>query len=80
MADGIFPVDIGPQYEGEVIRKADMRVELGGPNVKTKFEMVSIKQPNEVTHEKVEVIGSRRVAASPSPCWCTSPAHGWSMT
>ena len=57
MADGIFPVDIGPQYEGEVIRKTDMRVELGGPNVKTKFELVSIKQPGEVTHEKVEVIG-----------------------
>ena len=57
MADGIFPVDIGPQYEGEVIRKADMRVEFGGPNVKTKFELVSIKQAGEITHEKVEVIG-----------------------
>jgi len=57
MADGIFPVDIGPQYEGEVIRKADMRVELGGPNVKTKFELVSIRKAEDVTHEKVEVIG-----------------------
>ena len=58
MADGVFPVDIGPQFEGEVIRKADMRVEFGGPNVKTRFELVSIKQPDEVTHEKVEVIGA----------------------
>lgn len=57
MADGIFPVDIGPQYEGEVIRKADMQVEFGGPAVKTKFELVSIKKSEEVTHEKVEVIG-----------------------
>ncbi|MDD5648571.1 MAG: CO dehydrogenase/CO-methylating acetyl-CoA synthase complex subunit beta, partial [Dehalococcoidia bacterium] len=57
MADGIFPVDIGPQYEGEVIRKVDMRVELGGPNVKTKFELVSIRKAEDVTHEKVEVIG-----------------------
>jgi acetyl-CoA decarbonylase/synthase complex subunit beta len=57
MADGVFPVDIGPQYEGEVIRKADMRVELGGPNVKTKFELVSIRKPDEVVHEKVEIIG-----------------------
>jgi len=57
MADGIFPVDIGPQYEGEVIRKADMRVELGGPNVKTKFELVSIRKPDDVVHEKVEIIG-----------------------
>jgi CO dehydrogenase/acetyl-CoA synthase beta subunit len=23
---GIFPVDVGPQYEGEVIRKNDMHV------------------------------------------------------
>jgi acetyl-CoA decarbonylase/synthase complex subunit beta len=57
MADGIFPVDIGPQYEGEVIRKADMRVEFGGPNVKTRFELVSIRKPDEVVHEKVEIIG-----------------------
>jgi CO dehydrogenase/acetyl-CoA synthase beta subunit len=26
---GIFPVDVGPQYEGEVIRKNDMHVEFG---------------------------------------------------
>ncbi len=57
MSDGVFPVDIGPQYEGEVIRKADMLVEFGGPNVKSKFELVTIKKPEEVTHEKVEVIG-----------------------
>lgn len=57
MVDGIFPIDIGPQYEGEVIRKADMRIELGGPNVKTKFELVSILKAEEVTHEKVEIIG-----------------------
>lgn len=57
MADGIFPVDIGPQYEGEVIRKADMRVEFGGPNVKAKFELVTIKKLEEVVHKKAEVIG-----------------------
>jgi len=57
MADGIFPVDIGPQYEGEVIRKANMRVEFGGPNVRTKFELVSIRKLDEVVHEKVEIIG-----------------------
>ena len=31
---GMFPVDVGPQYEGEVIRKADLYVEFGGPNIK----------------------------------------------
>ena len=57
MAEGVFPVDIGPQYEGEVIRKADMRVEFGGPTVKTKFELVSITKPDEIVHERVQVIG-----------------------
>jgi acetyl-CoA decarbonylase/synthase complex subunit beta len=57
MVEGTFPVDIGPQYEGEVIRKADTRVELGGPNIKTKFELVSIRKAGDITHEKVEIIG-----------------------
>jgi acetyl-CoA decarbonylase/synthase complex subunit beta len=54
---GIFPVDVGPQYEGEVIRKADLYVEFGGPNVKNKFELVTLKSPDEVENEKIEVIG-----------------------
>ena len=54
---GIFPVDVGPQYEGEVIRKADMHVELGGPKIKSKFELVTLKEPNEVEDQKIEVIG-----------------------
>jgi acetyl-CoA decarbonylase/synthase complex subunit beta len=54
---GIFPVDVGPQYEGEVIRKADLYVEFGGPNVKSKFELVTLKSPDEVENEKIEVIG-----------------------
>jgi len=54
---GIFPVDVGPQYEGEVVRKADLYVEFGGPQVKSKFELVTLKNPGEVENEKVEVIG-----------------------
>jgi acetyl-CoA decarbonylase/synthase complex subunit beta len=54
---GIFPVDVGPQYEGEVIRKADLYVELGGPAVKNKFELVTLKGLDEVENEKIEVIG-----------------------
>ncbi|MCX6004267.1 MAG: CO dehydrogenase/CO-methylating acetyl-CoA synthase complex subunit beta [Chloroflexi bacterium] len=57
MTEGVFPVDIGPQYEGEVIRKTDMRIEFGGPNVRSKFELVAIKEPAEIVHEKVEVVG-----------------------
>jgi acetyl-CoA decarbonylase/synthase complex subunit beta len=55
--DGVFPVDIGPQYEGEVIRKADLYVEFGGPNVTGKFELLTIKSLDEVENEKIEIIG-----------------------
>ena len=54
---GIFPVDVGPQYEGEVIRKADLYVEFGGPNVKSKFELVTLKGLDEVDNEKIEIVG-----------------------
>lgn len=54
---GIFPVDVGPQYEGEVIRKADLYVEFGGPNVKSKFELVTLKGADEVEDQKIEIIG-----------------------
>ena len=54
---GIFPVDVGPQYEGEVVRKADLHVEFGGPQVKAKFELVTLKGIDEVEDQKIEVIG-----------------------
>ena len=54
---GMFPVDVGPQYEGEVIRKADAYIDLGGPKAKAKFELVTLKNVDEVEHEKVEIIG-----------------------
>jgi len=54
---GIFPVDVGPQYEGEVIRKGDMYVEFGGPQAKAKFELVTLKSPEEVEDQKIVVIG-----------------------
>jgi len=52
-----FHVDMGPQYEGETVRKEDLYVEFGGPKVKSKFELVTLKDPEEVEHEKVEIIG-----------------------
>jgi acetyl-CoA decarbonylase/synthase complex subunit beta len=54
---GEFHVDIGPQYEGEVIRKENAYIEFGGPRVAHKFELVTLKDLGEVEHEKVEVIG-----------------------
>ncbi|HIE16987.1 MAG TPA: CO dehydrogenase/CO-methylating acetyl-CoA synthase complex subunit beta [Dehalococcoidia bacterium] len=53
----MFPVDVGPQYEGEVIRKADLYVEFGGPNVKSKFELVTLRGADEVEDQKIETIG-----------------------
>ncbi len=54
---GIFPVDVGPQYEGEVVRKADLHVEFGGPQIKARFELVTLKGIDEVEDQKIEVIG-----------------------
>src|SRR4030042_7108635 len=56
MADG-FHVDIGPQYEGEVIRKEDLYIEFGGPKTAHKFELATVKNLDEIDHEKIEIIG-----------------------
>ncbi len=55
--EGEFHVDIGPQYEGEVIRKEGLFIEFGGPKVAHKFELATVKSLDEIENEKVEVIG-----------------------
>jgi acetyl-CoA decarbonylase/synthase complex subunit beta len=55
--EGEFHVDIGPQYEGEVVRKENLYIEFGGPKVAHKFELATVKSPDEIENEKVEVIG-----------------------
>lgn len=60
MKTGMFadiPVDVGVAYEGERIRKPNMHVELGGTTVKHKFELLRVKDPEEVQDGKVTVIG-----------------------
>jgi len=52
-----IPVDVGVIYEGERIRRQDMQVELGGPNIETKFELVRAKSPKEVEDNKITIIG-----------------------
>jgi acetyl-CoA decarbonylase/synthase complex subunit beta len=54
---GEFHADIGPQYEGEVIRKEDLYIEFGGPKVAHKFELATVKNPDEIENEKVEIVG-----------------------
>ena len=53
-----IPVDVGVIYEGERIRKGDMYVELGGPKVDAKFELVRAKGLDEVEDGKITVVGS----------------------
>ena len=50
-----MPVDVGPVYEGERIRGNQMYVELGGPKVDKKFELVRVNQ--KVTDGKVTIKG-----------------------
>lgn len=50
------PVPYGSAFEGEVVRKADLRVEFGGKHSRA-FEYLSMAKLDEVTDGKVEVIG-----------------------
>jgi len=52
-----LPVDVGVAYEGERVRKPKMHVELGGPNVKERFELLRIKKPEEVEDGKITIVG-----------------------
>ena len=52
-----IPVEVGLVHEGKRIRKEDMRVELGGPKVSEKFELVLVKKSDEVNDGKISVIG-----------------------
>ncbi|MEN6394903.1 MAG: CO dehydrogenase/CO-methylating acetyl-CoA synthase complex subunit beta [Methanoregula sp.] len=52
-----IPVDVGLVHVGERIRKNDMYVELGGPSVEEKFELVRVKKPEEVCDGAITVIG-----------------------
>ena len=52
-----FPVEVSPIYEGERIRKEDMYVELGGPKIPHKFELVLAAPMEEVEDEAVKIVG-----------------------
>lgn len=53
-----FPMEIGEMYEGQRIRKPDLYVEFGGVDVPKKFELVLVKDLDEVEDGKVQVIGA----------------------
>jgi len=52
-----FPMEIGEMYEGQRIRRPEMYVEFGGVDVPKKFELVLVKEMEEVEDGKVEVLG-----------------------
>lgn len=51
-----IPITVGPAFEGEVIRKGDMRVEFGGSKT-TAFELVEMVEEDQIEDGKIEVIG-----------------------
>lgn len=51
-----LPINFGPAFEGESIRKGDMYVEMGG-NRTPAFELVRTVSESEITDGKIEVIG-----------------------
>ena len=52
-----IPVDVGVIYEGERIRRKQMHVELGGPKIDAKFEVVKSRPMDEIEDGKITVIG-----------------------
>jgi acetyl-CoA synthase len=60
------PVPYGSAFEGEVVRKADLRVEFGGKHSRA-FEYLRMAKLEEVTDGKIDVIG---------PDFSSIPAQG----
>jgi len=56
LAEVPVPVPYGSAFEGEVVRKADMRIEFGGKRSRA-FEYLKMADMDEVTDGKIEVIG-----------------------
>ncbi len=56
IADVPVPVPYGSAFEGEVVRKTDMRVEFGGKNSRA-FEFLRMNSLDNVVDGKIELIG-----------------------
>jgi len=56
ITDVPVPVPYGSAFEGEVVRRADMRVEFGGKHSRA-FEYLKMAEMDEITDGKIEVIG-----------------------
>ena len=58
-------VDVGLVFAGERIRKNDMYVELGGPEIKEKFELVKVRSSGTVQDGAITVRGPDLSAMEP---------------
>jgi acetyl-CoA synthase len=56
VADVPVPVPYGSAFEGEVVRRADMRVEFGGKNSRA-FEYLYMAELDEVVDGRIEIVG-----------------------
>ena len=56
ITDVPVPVPYGSAFEGEVVRRADMRVEFGGKNSRS-FEYLFMTDMEDITDGKVTVVG-----------------------
>jgi acetyl-CoA synthase len=56
VAEVPVPVPYGSAFEGEVVRKADMRVEMGGKGSRC-FEFLRMAELDDVTDGRIEVVG-----------------------
>ncbi len=52
-----IPVDVGLVHVGERIRKNDVYVELGGPDIREKFELVRVRSPECISDGTITVVG-----------------------
>jgi acetyl-CoA synthase len=64
VSDVDVPVPYGSAFEGEVVRKADLRVEFGGKYSRC-FEYLQMAKLDDVTDGKIEVIGPDFSAIEP---------------
>ncbi|MFL7839146.1 MAG: acetyl-CoA decarbonylase/synthase complex subunit alpha/beta [Candidatus Promineifilaceae bacterium] len=56
LAEVPVPVPYGSAFEGEVVRKNDMRVEFGGKYARC-FEFLTMAQMDEITDGKIDIVG-----------------------
>ena len=54
-----IPVDVSVAHAGERIRKNDVYVELGGPDIAEKFELVKVRPADQVSDGAVRIVGPR---------------------